>query len=71
MNGRPVAFPTDELMDGHRIGVSEGMDLRDYFAGQVVVGLFANPNLVPAIKEQELARMAYKVAEMMPEHRRK
>jgi hypothetical protein len=52
------------------IDTLEGMDLRDYFAGQVLVGMFANPTLVPAIKELELAKMAYKVAEMMMQVRK-
>jgi hypothetical protein len=65
MNGRPLAFPEVSFFDERPVDTRSGMDLRDYFAGQVIVGLFANHALVPAIKEKDLADMAYKVAEMM------
>jgi hypothetical protein len=65
MNGRPKAFPEIKFFDERPVDTSEGMDLRDYFAGQVIVGIFANNACVPAIKEKDIADMAYKVAEMM------
>jgi hypothetical protein len=33
------AFPTDEYFNEQRVGQHPGMDLRDYFAGQVINGL--------------------------------
>ena len=65
MMGRPPAFPEISFFDERPVDVRNGMDLRDYFAGQVIAGMFANPSLVPSLKEKDLADMAYKVAEMM------
>jgi hypothetical protein len=65
MNGRPKAFPEIKFFDERPVDTSEGMDLRDYFAGQVIMGMFSNTAVAPAIKEQELVNLAYKVAEMM------
>lgn len=49
----------------------EGMDLRDWFAGQVLLGMLACPTSVPKDNEQA-ARMAYSLAEaMMAERRRR
>jgi hypothetical protein len=70
MNGRPKAFPEIRFFDEHPVDTEEGMDLRDYFAGQALAGLFANPTIVPAIKETHLADMAYKIAEMMMQRRK-
>ena len=70
MNGRPRAFPEPEFLDERQIGVAEGMDLRDYFAGRIIAGMFANPQIVPTLKEKDLVDMAYKVAELMMHRRR-
>jgi small ligand-binding sensory domain FIST len=40
----PQAFPTTErFLDGSHYANHLGMTLRDYFAGQALAGMFANP----------------------------
>ena len=66
--GRP-AFPTN---------IGEGMTLRDYFAGQALVGMLSNFNMVEAIVELNTsegdigkitAKAVYDVADSMLERR--
>ena len=47
----------------------KGMSLRDWFAGQVLVGLLANPSL-REFTDNELAIIAYKQANEMMEARK-
>ena len=57
-----AAFATSLTENGHQ----PGMTLRDYFAGQALVGMYANPDFgadnEPYIKN---ARWAYKQADAM------
>jgi len=46
-----------------------GMDLRDYFAGQVIIGFLANPKTDYSSKL--IVRLAYEVADEMMEEREK
>ena len=65
-NGGP-AFPTCDHADG--------MSLRDYFAGQALLGLCGNPDYVKTVKEftkndaragqAMAARSAYRIADAM------
>jgi|APGre2960657404_1045060.scaffolds.fasta_scaffold224004_2 hypothetical protein len=55
----PPAFPRDYVSGGH-----DGMTLRDYFAGQAVMGLIACSN-VKELDGQLLAESSYNVADAM------
>jgi len=59
----PPAFPRDYVSGGH-----DGMTLRDYFAGQAVMGLIACSN-VKELDGQLLAESSYNVADAMIEAR--
>jgi hypothetical protein len=61
-----TAFPihTEQIHNDH-----QGMSLRDYFAGQVLVGLYATGHF-KAIDDTKLARVAYKQANEMMEARK-
>ncbi len=53
----PNAFPYDP---DHRTEVGRGMRLRDYFAGQAVIGLIDNVN-----QPGPIAELAYEIADAM------
>ena len=59
MNKDEPAFP--EASPTNWAERQKGMALRDYFAGQALVGLIANPNMT----DKELARYAYAAADAM------
>ena len=66
INDGGPAFPCESY--GHRNGKettvpAQGMTLRDYFAGQVLVGALADPTCQPS--PIELAKMAYRGADAM------
>jgi hypothetical protein len=42
-----------------------GMSLRDYFAGQVLAGMHANPDTDPTLPAETLANIAYATADAM------
>jgi hypothetical protein len=46
---------------------SEGMDLRDYFAGQVIIGFLANPST--DYSSRLIVPLAYEMADAMMEER--
>jgi len=48
---------------------SQGMSLRDWFAGQVIAGMYANPNYNDA-NYQDCATVAYRQANEMMEARK-
>lgn len=54
------AFP----WPGGEVPISEGMSLRDWFAGLAMHGILANPNLSDTA-DDELAEDAYEVADAM------
>lgn len=62
------AFPHDnqELGDRHRVA-QPGMTLRDWFAGQALVGLMSDPGLRPdkLAEFQHMAVRLYQVADAM------
>ena len=63
------AFPTDEYFNEQRVGQHPGMDLRDYFAGQVINGLSCVGWLETAEDDgaglKSAAEYAYRVADAM------
>ena len=75
-DGDKTAFPT---VAGHTV-YSNGMTLRDYFAGQALAGMMANleylQNVVPADAPQDeaemlVARQATRIADAMLKERSK
>jgi hypothetical protein len=64
-NDDETAFP---VTIGQTAADSKGMSLRDWFAGQVLVGLLANPTF--ECPYEEVARMAYRQANEMMEARK-
>ena len=65
-NDDETAFP---VAIGQTAADMKGMSLRDWFAGQVMQGLYANPNL-REFTDSELACIAYKQANEMMEARK-
>lgn len=70
-----TAFPVSYGPDG-RCGYSSGMSLRDYFAGQVLSGVFVNAKGLGDITEDErhvllvqVAKITYEMADAMIEAR--
>jgi hypothetical protein len=64
------AFPIPEVRDSNGIGLIEGspgMSLRDWFAGQVLIGLWAHPTVDGT--PQHFAVIAYAQADAMLEER--
>lgn len=56
------AFPSEhEYMDG--LEVNKGMNLRDYFAAHIAMGVLADNNNV--VDDDKFAREVYKVADAM------
>ena len=82
-----AAFPRPLSHQGHDIGEwqiinsQEGMPLRDYFAGQALSGLVANPNMLMALgkaaslhnifENDGVAKMAFSMADSMLAEREK
>jgi hypothetical protein len=66
INDGGPAFPTDHSNTTEYTDIKGGMSLRDYFAGQALVGLLGNPDRT--IKQQqtdgmaELAMQAYAIS---------
>jgi hypothetical protein len=69
------AFPSSEAIYGNNVvGVKEnsGMDLRDYFAGQVIEGLLADGGWGGDLSYfEDVAEGAYRMADAMMEAREK
>ena len=72
INDGGPAFPRASLGEdnGDRYGTQDGMSLRDWFAGQALAGQMANPHTEEA-DLVELARVAYRAADVMLYARRK
>jgi len=51
--------------DGVIVGGQLGMDLRDYFAGQVLAGLSANTNFNITTDSDFISRICYSMADAM------
>jgi hypothetical protein len=69
------AFPSSEAIYGNNVvGVKEnsGMDLRDYFAGQVIEGLLAEGGWGGDLSYfEDVAEGAYRMADAMMKAREK
>lgn len=74
MNGRITdggpAFPATEYFDEKPIGLYSGMTLRDWFAGQALIGLISAVD-IKYPKLTGYASRAYEVADAMLEQREK
>ena len=68
INDGGAAFPQPRFdSSGERVGWNPGMSLRDYFAGQALVGLLLHPcdtRLVP-LGPETTPRRAYEYADAM------
>lgn len=64
-------FPLTEKDYINHYLTNEGMTLRDYFAGQVLSGLYAMTNDKCKIKEKEIADYCYYIADLMTSARDK
>ena len=50
---------------------SEGMDLRDHFAGLAMQGMISSGNLPVSVSDEEIADAAYEMADLMLKERNK
>jgi len=70
---RPLTTEEDKVMDdGGRAFPSDGfrgMSMQDYFAGQALAGLMADPTIEGSW--EHLARISYKMADAMIAERKK
>ena len=62
------AFPV-KGWNGHEETINEGMDLRDYFAGQIIQGLLANTLTTP--NQEIVIKAAWGMADAMMKAREK
>ena len=62
------AFPV-KGWNGHEETINEGMNLRDYFAGQIIVGFLANNKTDYSSKL--IVELAYELADAMMKVREK
>lgn len=72
LNDGGPAFPT--LMKAGDVAVAEGgMSLRDWFAGQALIGLMSDPGLRPSStgEFEHMARRLFQVADAMLAERAK
>lgn len=68
------AFPTDEMHDEHKVGVINGMSLRDYFAANALQGLFQGSfahRVICTADAERWAENAYAFADAMLKERAK
>ena len=67
------AFPYDHLHRPRAGEFSRGMSLRDWFAGQAMVGLMSDPGLRPSNTDEfeHMATRLYQVADAMLNERKK
>jgi hypothetical protein len=70
MPRNPYAFPTTSYYDEKPVGIDEGMELRDYFAAQALIGLLANPRC-DAANGLLCPQSAYELADAMLREREK
>ena len=70
----PFAFPAPQFEQNGKIFYQEGMDLRDWFAGQALVGLAGAVAYASGMGESciaDVTRDAYLVADVMLQERAK
>lgn len=61
------AFPCDRIPMTEGVICSDGMTLRDWFAGQALIGLLSDSNIKAS--QTDFAKNAYKLADAMLEAR--
>jgi hypothetical protein len=61
--GGNMAFPIPNT--GHGAPFDEGMSLRDYIAIHAMQGMFSSGNLPKSVQDDELANVAYEMADAM------
>lgn len=61
------AFPGGSHINGEYDLVSDGMSLRDWFAGQALAGWMADPNSIPSAHDnaKAISESVYKMADAM------
>lgn len=68
------AFPVDRYTQGGiKSGHGQGMSLRDWFAGQALAGIIANPSLADMLTPnyiKQYAESSYSIADAMLEERK-
>jgi hypothetical protein len=64
------AFPTTHYFDEKPVDQHYGMSLRDWFAGQVLMGLCANPHSNPMTVDSAIGA-CYRAADLMLKERQK
>jgi len=69
MKNNMPAYPSQELYQDYYGPMNEGMTLRDYFAGQVIMGIWAGRS--DSVTYDDTARWAYAQADAMMEARDK
>jgi hypothetical protein len=62
--------PAHPVCTGNPDHWQKGMSLRDWFAGQVIAGLYSNGNIQPS-EPQGYVRAAYEIADAMIAERAK
>ena len=66
------AFPTEHPLSGYMDLMSDGMDLRDYFAIKIVQAMISNKKIYEMHPdEKSIVKDAYIVADYMIEARKK
>jgi hypothetical protein len=70
MKAFPQKYPNDPARPWSHLAnpVDSGMDLRDYFAGQVMTGLLIEAN--GDFNDQAIAELAYSIADAMMDARK-
>jgi hypothetical protein len=61
----PMNWVKQEAPNLNVILEQRGMTLRDYFAAKAMQGMFASGNLPKSVQDDELASVAYQVADAM------
>ena len=65
------AFPAKQVLDDEAAEVSEGMTLRDWFAGQALAGLWGDPVIIFSGDLPKAAGYCYRMADAMIAERSK
>ena len=58
-------YSLNGAIDSQSMSVGYGMSLRDYFAARAMQGMFASGNLPRSIENDEVAEVAYRMADAM------